>query len=137
MVLKNENSVSLRKGFWQREIKNQGDGSGPVSKTISKQAGNQLHHMSMAWWQHCIRDPDSCCAESAVKKRCTADSTTKLDNSTDTLGLLVKLKTPVPEETRPQSQASWFHAVNNTENPPGVYFHYIWGGLVKPSHASV
>lgn len=77
--------------------------------------------------------------QSAVKKRCTADSATKLGNSTDTLGLLVKLKTPVPGETRAglnhrlaDSMPSVIQKIHL-----GVYFHYIWGGLVKPSHASV
>lgn len=79
-------------------------------------------HGAKAWWQtgilvlvaqHC-----------AVKQRYTADSATELGNSTDTLGLLVKLQTPVPEDTRAglnHRLADSMPSVN-TEKQPGYLF---------------
>lgn len=110
-----------------------------MSETISKQADNQLYHngnglvaplptgVLVLVSQRC-----------AVKQRCTAGSATELGNSMDTLGLLLKLKTPVPEDTK----AGLSHRLADSmplviqKNSLGVYFHYIWAGLVKLSHAS-
>lgn len=73
-------------------------------------------------------------SNNAVKQRCTADSATELGNSTDTLGLLVKLKTTVPEDTRPGLKHRLADSMPSVIQKIclDVYLYYIWGGLLLP-----
>lgn len=107
--------VSCKSRRWQC-------GSGPVSETISKQAGTQLPHMAIAWWHHCKQGSWFLLHSAALKQRGTAVSTTELGKAENLSAR--------GHQDWPQLQASWLHDISNTEKQPGYLFplHLGWPG---------
>lgn len=134
MLIKYKNSVSLRKDFWQCELKIKEMAVGQCQKPFP----NRLATNYNTWSKGLVanRDPCSCCTALCCKTKIYCWQRHWAWQQHRHTGTSGKAANPGARGHQgwPQSQASWLYAISKYRKTAWVFISTTFG--VKPPHAS-
>lgn len=136
MVIKYENSISLRQDFWQHELKIKETAVGQCQKPFPNRLATNYITWQWLGGTTANRDPGSCCTAMCCKTKMYCWQrhwAWQQHGHTGTSGKAENLSAR-GDQGWPQPQASRLHAISNTEKQPGYLFslHLGWPGETLP-----